>query len=257
MGQAKAAAQKALAIDETVAEAHASLGIVSLLFEWDWPVAEKEFRRALELNPGNAYDHHWYAHYLDSRGRFDEGLAEMSKAIELDPLSEMFNFDHGFQLALQHRPDEALAQFRRVQQINPANPFAQFGIAFALERAGKREEALAALQKTEIAPSAVLWSAVGSIYARLGKMEEARKLLAKMMEQAKKSYVPAMETGMLCFAVGEKGQGFSYLERAYEERSSGFTYLLPDPSFDSVRADPRFAAVVKKVGMPPPVWQAR
>ncbi|HEY1343004.1 MAG TPA: protein kinase, partial [Bryobacteraceae bacterium] len=187
MGQAKAAAQKALAIDETVAEAHASLGIVSLLFEWDWPVAEKEFRRALELNPGNAYDHHWYAHYLDSRGRFDEGLAEMSKAIELDPLSEMFNFDHGFQLALQHRPDEALAQFRRVQQINPANPFAQFGIAFALERAGKREEALAALQKTEIAPSAVLWSAVGSIYARLGKMEEARKLLAKMMEQAKKS----------------------------------------------------------------------
>jgi TolB-like protein/Tfp pilus assembly protein PilF len=254
MGQAKAAAQKALAIDDSVAEAHASLGIVALLFEWDWPAAEKEFRRALELNPGNAYDRHWYAHYLDARGRFDEAMAEMNKAIGLDPLSEMFNVDYGFQLVLQNEQDRALAQFHRVQQINPNNPFAQYGVAYSLERSGKRQEALAALAKLNVASMPFLRASMAPVYARLGSIDEARKIAVQVTESSKTTYVAALDLAMVTFALGEKDRGFSYLQRAYEERSSGFTFLMRDAAFDSARDDPRFAGLMNKVGLPRAAW---
>jgi TolB-like protein len=258
LGQAKAAAQKALQLDSTIGEAHTSLGIVALLFEWDWPTAQKEFQRALELSPGNAYAHHWYGHYFDAMGRFDDGMAEMKRALDLDPLSEMFNFDYGIQSSLRRRWEPALAQYKKVLNLNPDNPFAHWGLAFVYERTGRAQESLAELKRLESAPGIpILMAVVGPAYLRLGKVDEARRILARMVEMKKKSYVPSFFEAIASFALNDNQQGFSYLEQAYEERSSGFTYLLPTPEFDGVRTDPRFVSIMHKVGIPDAAWSGK
>jgi serine/threonine-protein kinase len=259
MGKAKEAAQKALKIDDQVAEAHASLGIVANLFEWDWPAAEREFRRALELSPGNAYDHHWFGHYYDAIGRFDDGMREMRKALDLDPLSEMFHMDYGFELVNSRRFQEAVAQFNKLLEINPTNPFGRYALGFALERLGKSADSRAELAKLGNLSDAppVLMAASGTVYARLGEPDRPRKLLAQLQEMSKKTYVPAFYEAMLAFAIDDKDQGFQLLEEAYGQRSSGFTFLLPDPTFDPVRSDPRFVALMNKVGVPKATWAPR
>lgn len=259
MVQAKSAAQKALAIDGNIAEAHTSLGMVALMFEWDWPSAEKEFRRALQLSPSSAYTHHWMGHYYDAVGRFDEGMAEMRRALALDPLSEMFQFDYGMQLAAVRRWDESLAAFRKGLALNDSNPYTHFGLGYLYAETGRLSESLSELELarpfTEDIP--VLMSVTAYAYAKDGQLDQARKLGAKLEELSRKSFVPAFYLGVVSLSIGDKDRALSFLEEAYEERSSGFTFMLPDPIFDGVRSDPRFVKLFQKVGIPAAVWQAR
>jgi Tfp pilus assembly protein PilF len=250
--KAKDSALRALQLDPALAEAHASLGILHLLYDWDWPGAETELRRAMELNPGNAYIRHWFAHYLETMGRLAEAQVEMERALDMDPLSDMIGFDMVLNYSYSRQREKALEAVRKAVQLHPHNPFLQASLGYVLADAGKREEAIAELQKA--APSAdivpPLKAFIASTYALAGKPQEARKMLAEVEALAGKRFVSPYYLAEVHFALGDTDQGFAALNRAYELRSSAMTFLVTDPVFGRYRSDPRFIALLKKLNLP-------
>jgi TolB-like protein/DNA-binding winged helix-turn-helix (wHTH) protein/Tfp pilus assembly protein PilF len=246
---AKAAAIKALELDNGLGEAHTSLGFALSGFDWDWASAEKEFRRAIDLNPGYATAHHWYAWHLSLMGRHGEAIAEMRKARSLDPLSLIINTDLAEILLIAHFYDESLQQSRRTIDIDPAFALAHNQLAEAYLQKHMRDDAITEFQKAvQLSEGSPICTAnLARAYAAAGRSAEATQLLTALKQRANPAYSNATEIAMVYAAVGEKTQAMTWLERGYDERFNPGVLLRP--GFDPLRGDPRFQAMVNRVGL--------
>jgi TolB-like protein/Flp pilus assembly protein TadD len=250
--KARAAALKALAIDNTLAEAYAALIWVRLRYDWDWPAAEREIRRAIELNPNYAITRERHAYYLMVMGRPEQAIAEIRRAQALDPLSLNINAVVGSHLYHARRYAEAIEQCLRTLEMDPNFAQTHFFLGLAYEQRGRYDEAIAALTKaTELSPNnPFMVSALGHVYAVSGQKNEAMRVLKQLHELSQQRYVLPNEIAVVYAGLGERDQAFGWLERAYEARAWRLPYLRADPRFDSLRSDKRFADLVRRVGLP-------
>jgi TolB-like protein/Tfp pilus assembly protein PilF/predicted Ser/Thr protein kinase len=251
--RAKAAALKALDMDETLAEAHVPLGAVRRDYDWDWVGADKEFKRAVELNPGYATAHQWYAEYLSAMGRHNEAIAEIKRAQELDPLSLMINAVGGYVFIYARRYDDAIAQCRRTLELNagfyPAHLY--LGWAYGYEKL--YAQAISELQKAialeEGNPSLAANLAWG--YAASGKRTEALKIISTLKVLSRRKHVEHYGIAEIYVALGDFDQALAWLERAYEEHSWELAFLKVCPDFDPLRSDARFQDLLRRMNFPP------
>ena len=252
----RALVEKALEIDPALAEAHVSLGLLVAWLDYDWPGAEREFKRAFELNANYPPAHLWYGYYLMGLGNFDQSIAEIKRAIELDPLSAEANTCLGIALLDGHRYDEALQQLRTTVEAEPDYWLAHLYFARALEKKGELSAAIAELKKTmliEGAPAEVV-SALGYAYAVSGNKAEAEKIILQLKEQSEQSkqfYVPAYGIATIYAGLGDKERAFAYLEKEYANGAFYLNYLKVDPEVDNLRSDPRFADLLRRVRLAP------
>src|SRR5437016_943961 len=251
MPKAKAAAQKAIEIDESLAEPHVSLAHVRYYYDRDWAAAEREFKRAIELNPNYPQAHHWYAIYLAWADRTNEGLAEIKRAQELDPLSLPINMTVGWLLCDANRTDEGIDQLRKTVQMDPTFIVAHNRLALCYERKGMYSDAIAEFEKmSNLGARTVALAELGQAYAAAGKRNEAQKVLAELQEISKPRYVSPSVFALIYAALGDKDQAFAWLEKSIDEHDLITARLKVDQRFDNLRSDPRFAELVKRVGLP-------
>jgi len=251
MPKAKAAAQKAIEIDESLAEPHVSLAHVRYYYDRDWAAAEREFKRAIELNPNYPQAHHWYAIYLMWSGRTNEGLAEIRRAQELDPLSLPINMTVGWLLCDAQRIDEGIDQLRKTLEMDPAFVVAHVRLGYCFERKGAYDGAIAESQRIfDLGAKSLGIAGLGRAYAMAGKRNEAQKELAELQELSKQRYVSPGLFALIYAALGDKDQAFAWLEKAVAEHDLFTARLKVDQRFDPLRSDPRFADLVKRVGLP-------
>jgi len=245
------AIMKALEIDSDLADAHASLGIIKEFYEWDWESAEKEFRRAIELAPGNAYLHLRFAMFLMRDASFVEALEEIRRALELDPLSLATNAFEGLILYYARQYDRAAIALHKTIKMNPKFPLAHGYLGGVYAQQQRYKDALAEYTKEKDINqglSMLFEILMATVYARMGKPNRARDLLHMLGEKTKKIYVPPYWSALLCFAIGEIDHGFEWLDESYEQRDLWLCQIKVAPEFDSVRSDPRFLALLKKMG---------
>jgi TolB-like protein/DNA-binding winged helix-turn-helix (wHTH) protein/Tfp pilus assembly protein PilF len=247
---AKAEAIKALALDNTLAEAHTSLGFLLDGFDWDWTSAEKEFRRAIELNPGYATAHHWYAWHLSLMGRHNEAIAEMRKARSVDPLSLIINVDLAEILLIAHFDAESAQQSRKTIDLDPDFALAHNQLAEAYLQEHKRDEAVREFQKAvQLSDGSPICTAnLARAYASSGRSADAVQLLTVLTKRSSPAHSNATEIAMVYAALGQKAQAMSWLERGFNERFNPGVLLRP--GFDSLRADPGFRNLINRVGLP-------
>jgi TolB-like protein/DNA-binding winged helix-turn-helix (wHTH) protein/Flp pilus assembly protein TadD len=248
--KAKAAAIKALELDNSLGEAHNSLAFCLDGFDWDFDSAGKEFRRAIELNPGYATAHHWYAWHLSLLGRYDEAIAEMRRALNLDPLSLVINADLAELLVLAHSYDESIQQSRKTIELDPNFGLAHNHLAQAYLQEHRNDEAVAELQKAVqlSGGSPTCMANLARAYAAIGERTEAQELLADLKKRASPGYSHGTEIAVIYAALGDKDQAMTWLEKGYEERFNPGVLLRP--GFDPLRSDPRFDALLRHVGLP-------
>ncbi|MFN2516591.1 MAG: protein kinase [Pyrinomonadaceae bacterium] len=251
MPKAKAAALKALEIDDTLAEAHASLAHVKYYYDRDWPAAEREFKRAIELNPNYPLAHHWYAVYLMSAGRMDEALAQSKRAQELDPLSLPINMTLGWILLIARQYDQSVEQLRKTLEMDPNFIIAHHRLGLVYEQQGKYDQAIAEFRQVlNLSAGKPLGIAsLAHAYALAGKREEAQKHLAELLEMSKQRYVSPASIAIIYAALGDKDQAFAWLEKADKANDLILVRLKVDPRFDSLRSDPRFVDLVRRIGL--------
>lgn len=251
MPSAKAAAEKALELDSHLAEAHASLGLIAPFNNWDWADAERHYQRAIELNPNYATARHWYAEgYLMPVGRADDAIAEIRKAQELDPLSAVIATDLGKELYFVRRYDEALVELRRALELDPNFVSAHNWISDTLLEKKMYNDAIVELEKTKpFREERVYIRQTAYLYARIGRRAEARAALAKSLQLSKGKQVSSGAVALTYAALGDKEESFQWLEKAYTERSSFMTSLKYWSVFDQLRGDPRFADLLRRVGL--------
>ena len=248
--KAKAAATKALELDGTLSEAHNSLAFCFDAFDWDLESAGKEFQRAIELNPGYATAHHWYAWHLSLLGRYDEAIAEMRKAKSLDPLSLIINADLAELLVIAHFYDESIIQSRKTIEMDPNFALAHNQLAQAYLQKHMNAEAIAELQKAvELSASCPTCIAnLARAYAASGRTNEAAKRLSDLKNHSNGGYSDAAEVSMVYAALGDKDQAMHWLEIGYEQRFNPGVLLRP--GFDPLRPDPRFQDLIRRIGFP-------
>ncbi|HEX4919105.1 MAG TPA: tetratricopeptide repeat protein, partial [Candidatus Bathyarchaeia archaeon] len=248
--KAKTAAEKALSIDDHLGEAHASLGLVRFYYDWDWTGAETEFKKAIELNPGYAQAHQYYADFVKSFGRFDEALAEMAKARELDPLSYSINTGIGHVLYLSRKYDLAIEQYRKVVESDPAFVPARLWFGRPYMQKGMFNEAIEQSKEAVklSSESTVSLATLGQAYASAGQKDDAARILNRLQERSKKQYVPSYWLALVKMSMGDLDDAMNWLERAYHERSSWLVWANVEPRFDSLRSDPRFQALLARIG---------
>jgi TolB-like protein/Flp pilus assembly protein TadD len=247
MARARESAARALSLDESLPDAHTSLGFVKMHYDWDFAGGEKEFRRANELDPGYATAHHWYAYDLVALGRLEDAVAEVRRAQQADPLSVIISRDVGEILMFEGRYDEAIAQCRRTLDMEPGFPLAHEVLAWSYHNQGKEKEFLEELDKSRGSSEAV----PGLLYALTGRRAEARRVLDHLLKSEPKAY--GLDTAVLQLSVwvGEKDRAFAWLDRLFEERNGGLIVMRVEPLWEPIRSDPRFEALARRVGLPP------
>ncbi len=247
---ARAALKKALELDDSLAQAHASSGLLATL-ELDLHRAVSELERAIQLNPNDATAHHWIALPLMTLGQFDRGIVEAKRAIELDPLSLIINADLCWVYFNGRHYDQAEAQARKTLEMDPRFYVAHFYLGEALQFKGKLAEALAEFQKAaELNNDPYSFAMLGQAYSRQGKTDEARKVLARLREQAKSQYVSPYAFAVVLTALGDKAYALDELDHGYDDAGFYMTLINVDPLFDDLRGDPRFQALVQKITGP-------
>jgi TolB-like protein/Flp pilus assembly protein TadD len=251
MPKAKAAALETLRIDDTFAQAHATLGFVLSFYDWDWVAAEREYQRAIELNPGNATAHQWYSGYLRAVGRLDQALREMKRAQELDPLSLAAGRDMGRIFRSMRQYDRAIDQYRKVLELDPNFPSVYLHLGMAYEQKGMYRQAVAAFEKARSLPGGnpLILGALGHGYAVSGNRREAERLLKQLNDLSTRRYTSPISTVLIYIGLGERDRAFEWLDRAYEDHDPWLTWLAVDPIFDTLRPDPRFGILLRKVGL--------
>jgi adenylate cyclase len=252
MPKAKESAIRALALDDTLAEAHASLAHVLMNYDWNWSAAEKEFKRSIQLNPDYATAHEWYAiHYLTATSRLEEAVQEMKKALELEPASLVMNTFMGATLYYAGRYDEALDQCRRTIQMDPNFAVAHWHLGLVYEQKQVLDAATEEFKKAVSLSggSPLMSAALARAYAESQKKHEANEMLNELNELAKRQYVSAYEVATIYVALGNNEQAFQLLEEAYGEHSFHLVYLNVSPQFKPVSSDRRFQNLVQRVGL--------
>ena len=252
MPKAKESAIKALALDNTLAEAHVSLAHILMNYDWNWSAAETEFKRSIELRPDYATAHEWYAiHYLTATGRLKEAVQEMKKALELEPASLVMNTFMGATLYYAGRYDEAIDQCRKTIEMDPNFAVVHWHLGLAYEQKQVLDAATDEFKKaiSLSGGSTLMRAALGRVYAKSQKKHEANEVLNELNELAKRQYVSAYEVATIYVALGNNEEAFQLLAKAYAEHSFRLVNLNVCPHFKSVRSDPRFQGLVQRVGL--------
>ncbi len=251
--KARDAARKALAIDESDAGAHLSLAIETHWYDWNWAAAESEFKRAIELNPNNSEALGYYSWFLAPMGRKDEALAQAKRSQQADPLSTMANLFVGSVLVFNRQWDPAIGQLRSAIELDPTFWFDHCFLGRAYEPKGRLPEAIAEFQRAlELEKdNAETWSSLGHAYALSGNRAKAQKMLDHLKELSAHTWVAPYNVAVIYAGLGEKDQAFAWLDRAYKDRSYYLAvYLTTDARMDSLRSDPRFGELQRRVGLP-------
>jgi TolB-like protein/DNA-binding winged helix-turn-helix (wHTH) protein/Flp pilus assembly protein TadD len=251
--QARAAAERAIQLDDMLAEGHYSLATTKLLFDWDWAGSEAEFKRALELNPNDASAHHWHAHLLMAQARLETALAESKRAIELDQLSPVTNLHLGWHYIYSRQYDLAIDQLRKTLELDPSFGYAYWYMGRAYEQQGKYTEALQALRKAQelLKGNTAVSADIGHVSGVSGDKVAALRMLGQLRKAPQGTYVSPVEVALIYLALEQKTEAFQWLEKGYSERSDLMVYLNVDPRFDGIRSDPRFQDLLHRVGLSP------
>ncbi len=253
--KAKAAVTKALELDDTLAEAHAALGYAELYFDWNWASAEQEFRRAIELNPNSAVSHQHYSEWLLLRAQFDKSIAEAERAQELDPLSQQVVGPLALPYFFARRYDESITQNKKALDLYPDAAWLRVGLARVYVMKGMNAQAIAEYDKiaepdkaitteNQIVPSQLGW-----IYAVSGRRADALKIARELKDLSSHAFVDFYCVAAIYAGLGEKEEAFRLLEKGYEQRSSNMLYLATDPPFYGMRSDPRYADLLRRIGL--------
>ncbi len=251
MAKAKIAATRALELDDSLAEAHTSIALVQGFFDWNWARSEASFRRAIELNPRSSAAYLWYGRLLATMGRFDESIDTLRRSQKLDPLSAAVNAEVGRALYYARRFDEGIEQLRETLELDPNFWPAHLFLGWIYEQQGYFTEAIAILgHSSELDDNPRTRASLGVAYAFAGKETEAEKILISLREESEKRYVSDYYIAAIYVALGDNTRALRYFEKAYADRSEGLVWLRVDPRFDSIRADKRFDAFIRKVGIP-------
>ena len=249
---ARAAALRAVEIDAELSEAHASLGQILVQFDWDWAGAEREFRRALELNASNGVALHWRSHCYLALGRFDESARDSLRALDTDPVSVMLNIHLGEHHHLARQYDLAIEQYRRALELSPNHPNARPLLALVYEAKGTYAHAIAELEEAQPfwAGTSRVRGPLGRVYGLAGRRAEALRVLQELMrERAGPKYIAADDIAAVDIGLGETDRAFEWLQRACDERATALVNLKVEPAFDGLRGDRRFADLLRCVGL--------
>ncbi|HUE52527.1 MAG TPA: tetratricopeptide repeat protein, partial [Terriglobales bacterium] len=256
--KAKAAAEKALELDDTLAEAHAALAYATF-FDWDWQGAEREFKRAIELNPNSALSHDRYAECLKTRLRFNESIAEAQSALKLDPLSPELVSQLGNVYLMARRYDESIAQYQRALDLNPNLPVVRALLAWAYAMKRMYPQALAEFDKIADQDKAVapenqfVASGLGWVYAVSGRRADALKIAREFRDLSSHAYVDFYQVATIYAGLDEKDEAFRLLEKAYAEHSATMPWLGIDVFWYGMHSDPRNTDLLRRIGLPQPM----
>ena len=256
--KAKAAVSRALEIDETLSEAHASLGTIRMWYEWDWKAAEQEFQRAIELNPGHPNGHVQYNLLLVQTGRFDEAEREIRSALAADPLSVSLHAYHAGVFHYRRDYDRSLAECQKALELDPDDIELHVVRGLNFEQKAMYERAIAELERARelSGNNPLILGPLGSCYGGSGQKARAMDLIAELDRVALEGYVPPITWAMIYLGLKEKDLAFDWLEKAAEARDVLLCYLGAGPIYDSIRNDPRYTELVKRMGLPPiPGWE--
>jgi eukaryotic-like serine/threonine-protein kinase len=244
------AVENALRIDDSLAEAYTMLAMIQLQYDWDWLAAERSFRRAIEINPEYALGRSFLAWHLAAMGRFDESIAQDKRALELDPLSPAVNADLGWDLYLARRYDEAIEQLRKAVDLEPNYWVSHVLLGRCYEQQRKLPEAVAEFEKARQIENSIpeVVAALGHGYAMSGRKADALKIVRELEERSKREFVPSYNIATIYLGLGMKDEALRYLAKAYGEGSYFMIHLKVEPILDSIRDDPRFVEIVRRVG---------
>jgi len=249
--QAKAAAVKALELDNELAEAHTSLAYLRMR-DWDWVGVESGFKRALEINPNYATARQWYSIFLELTGRPEEAVAEAARAQELDPLSPIINESLGARLLYAREYERALEQLRKAIEIDQNFAQAHHTLGATYVHLGRFEEAFAALERARrLDDNAWVVASLAHAHALSGSRDEARRMLSELKGRSERARVPPEELARVYAGLGEREQALAWLEKAYEEHSDALAFVRVDPAWDGLRSDPGFTDLLRRVGLTP------
>ena len=242
---------QAIRLDESLAEAHASQGYIMFGYTWDLMGAERELRRALELNSNYANAHRWYSHVLATRGRMSEATTEMRRAVDLDPLSLVAITSLGYHFFFAREYDQVIEQCRKALEMDPDFAWAHLRLGLAYEQKGMYDEAIAEFRKASSEDSSEIMAALGHVLGICGKKGEAEKVINHLKKLSREKYVSPYDVAMVYAGLGSHNDVFTWLEKAYEKRSWAISRLNGDPRFDEFRLDPRFQDLVHRIsGLP-------
>jgi tetratricopeptide (TPR) repeat protein len=249
--KAIAAAKKALELDGTLAEAHASLAFARMQYQWDWDAAERSFRRAIELDPNYPTAYHWQSIYMESVGRTDEAVASAKHAQQLDPVSMIITAQLGQALYFARRQDEAMTEIQKTLDMDPNFARGHLFLGLAYEQKRMYAKAVAEIQRAlELSGGSTnVLGALGHTYAVAGDRTKALQSITQLAEISKRRYVAPFDTGVIYTGLDEKDLAFDWLAKAVDERSSRVKLLKVDPRFDGLRTDPRFGVLLQRMGL--------
>jgi len=246
---------KALELDETLGEAHAALAYIEWFYDWDWPSAERDFKRAIELNPNSSISHQRYAECLLTRSRFDETITQIKQAQELDPLSPIAdNLGHVYWT--MRRYDEAISRYQKTLDLYPNYSWVRAQLAWAYALKGMYPQALAEYDKiadrdkSVAAETQLVADGLGWVYAVSGRRADALKIVQGFTDLSSRTYVDFYQLATIYAGLGEKDEAFRMLQKGYEQRSASMPYLTVDPFWDGIRSDVRYADLLRRMGLP-------
>ena len=247
--EARKATDKALEIDDTLVEAHASLAFVKEYHEWDWIGAGKEYKQAIELNPNYATVHQWYGMYFMKLGQYEQARRELKQALRLDPRSLIINSDLGLPFYFKRQYDEAVEQYHKVLEIDRDFIWARYFLGWTYERSGKFPEAIAEFEKAKLIDARPEVSAmIAHVHALSGKKSRATAILKNLLEQSKHYYISPYYIALIYAGLDDKESAFDWLEKAYSDRNEWLVWLKVDPRFDCLWTDPRFQNMLERIG---------
>jgi tetratricopeptide (TPR) repeat protein len=249
--QSKAAAMRALEIDDSLAEAHTALGFYLSTYEWDWVGSEREYRRAIELKPNYPTAHHWLGEYLVDLKRFDDSLVELRRAEELDPLSPIIGTSLGDTLVYARRYEEAIAQYKRTLIRNPNFVYAHQALGWAYGLDGMYPEAIAESRTAvELSKGTSAKGYLGLWLAKSGKRDQAVKLLSELKQETPRTYVQNYTFALIYIGLGDKAEALNWLEKHMSDRAETANLYAVAPELDDLRSEPRFKEMLRRMNLP-------
>jgi eukaryotic-like serine/threonine-protein kinase len=250
--KAKLAAQKALGLDPNCAEAYAALGWAAAVYDWDWGAAEKAFRRTLDLKPQYDIAHIWYSHFLHAIGRTGESYKESLRALECDPLGLILNVHLSWHHLYDREYERAIQQLRKTIEFEPSFVLARHFLGEAYEQTGEFEEAIAEFEKAVDLSGRhpVFLAGLGHAFAASGQEQSALKTIGELQQLSSQKYVPARGVAEIYIGLGDKQNAFAWLDKAMEQRNGWLFHIKSNPRYDSLRSDPRYADLVRRIGLP-------
>jgi len=252
--KARQCAEKAVDLDTSLAEAHASLALVHLVFDWDFTDADREFQRAIELNPFYSYARTWHSDFLYDTGRYEDSIAQVRKAVSLEPFIPVHRYNLGFALLFARRYSESEGEFRKILDMDPNFYLAHYGLAEVLGAQQKPAESVAEMEKAVkfMPESSYFRGFLGYTLAKAGRTEDARRILGELIEESRTKYVSWFGIAYIYAGLGEMDHSFAALELAYQQGDTRMDSLRARADLNALwKADPRFAVLLKKIGLPP------